>query len=246
MAFEWVTTTALGGVDQHFRVGIALQTCPAISFACMRFPSRDNIPSESTIEILTNHFILQGLGNPTAWIISPTRNEETALGYDAAIQRAKLAVIQYKRVDSLNSDNSLSVSINTDQHETLLTNFGPLRSPYVFYCFSVYRNYAEIDADFMRIGAPQFFRSSTFFSAHDVPIGSSRVRLFRDGTLKPYRRGQSYLDPIRYCPGPVFIRAFRACILGEAGSYILEAERDSDSLVGSGASGLNFLHWPIF
>ncbi len=89
----------------------------------MPLPRRTNIPSKSTIEVLSNHFILHLLSQPAAWILCPTRNEEKVLGYDAHLRNVKLAIIQYKRIQRINKHRSVSVSIDVAPHQTLQRKF---------------------------------------------------------------------------------------------------------------------------
>lgn len=61
------------------------------------FPNKTQVPSESTIEQLSNHQILNNVDPLRSWMFVPTRNEEDLLGYDASLQGYKALVIQYKR-----------------------------------------------------------------------------------------------------------------------------------------------------
>jgi hypothetical protein len=188
----------------------------------MLFPHGGTIPSEGTVEVLTNHFILQELKDPSAYIFCPTRNEEVDLGFDARLQGSKLAVIQYKRVRSLNKDGSVSVAIDVDQHKTLRSKFPRSTRPYVFYCFSSYPDYASIHNDFVKMGMPPtrlrshlFFWQSLLFDAWDIPVGSTLVKFSNAGTLKAQIGHSPRSGPIPYHRGPVFVKGFISCQLGE-------------------------------
>ncbi len=191
----------------------------------MPFPSWSKIPSESTIEVLTNHFILQELKNPSAYIFCPTRNEEKALAFDAHLQGSKLALIQYKGVERFNNDGSVSVPINVRQHRTLRRKFSRSAHPYVFYCFSTYPNYKIMHNDFVT-GAGfsaiseshVFFWRSLLFDAWELPLGSNRVKLLNDDTLIACVGKRPHPKPIRFFSGPAFVQGFVDCWLGELGN----------------------------
>jgi hypothetical protein len=211
----------------------------------MALPRRTNIPSESTIEVLSNHFILHLLSQPAAWILCPTRNEEKVLGYDAHLRNVKLAIIQYKRIQRINRDKSISISIDVVQHKTLRQRFRRLNQPYLFYSFSKYTNYQVLDDDFVKHGAPFFFNHSLFFDAWDVPVGTTSLRLYASGTLKAYARHQPYSSPIPYYLGPEFINLFGACRLGERGSLVTEDAGTNDSGEQNGNPRVSVLHWAL-
>lgn len=237
---RWETTRYR---ETFFKRKIVLWPRRVVVFASMFYPKPANIPSESTIEVLTNHFILHSLNDPSAWIVCPTRNEEKLFGYDASIQHSKLAIIQYKRVRHFYSNNEFTVSLNAKQHNTLLTNFRRLRNPYVFYCFSRYRDYARISDDFARVGAPFFFQHSLFVNAHDILINSTSVKLFANGLLKA-RLGGKY-RPINYMSGPQFIREVKNCTLGESGATLLESRLDLNNITQRGVRRPSVLNYPM-
>jgi hypothetical protein len=147
-----------------------------------RFPT-DTIPSESTIEQMTNYCLLRELGIPSAWIYVPTRNDELTLGFDASIQNTKLIIIQYKRLKQ--SGKSHRINLNVSQHLTLLKKFPvnskfPLIKPYVFYAFSRCKNYEEVDNAFQtsridNLNYLEFLKKCTFFDAHDINQGHVTV-----------------------------------------------------------------------
>ncbi|MGH9460506.1 MAG: hypothetical protein ACRD1X_04780, partial [Vicinamibacteria bacterium] len=64
----------------------------------MRFPNSQGVPSEATIEQLSNHHILNLLSPYGAWFFAPTRREERDLAYDASLQGYKALILQYKRL----------------------------------------------------------------------------------------------------------------------------------------------------
>ncbi len=140
-------------------------------------PKKSEIPSESTIEPLTNLFIMQSLSHLSAWILCPTRYQENSLGYDGAIRNTKFAVIQYKRIKRVNK-NSLSIEIDEDQLKTLKNNFKKLSKPTAFYCFSFFKQIKDIELTFDS-SLPRFnpsFYSSIFFNALELPLGCSSVK----------------------------------------------------------------------
>jgi hypothetical protein len=100
----------------------------------MSIPNGQAIPSERTIEILSNHHMLVDLNDPKAWFFVPTQREEVVRGYDASLQNSKLIVFQYKRV--YQNRASLRIKIDRNQHNTLTSRFKRIGNiEYVFYGF---------------------------------------------------------------------------------------------------------------
>lgn len=135
-------------------------------------PLPNETPCEHTVEVLSNHYLLHHLNSASAWLFCPTTNQEHVLGFDAATQHGKLVVIQYKRTRR-NDDGTLQIAIDSVQHSTLRTNFPPAKTPYVFYGFSTYREYDELDADYLTVGGPYFFRRMRFVDVHSLPDNCS-------------------------------------------------------------------------
>ncbi|MDC8640085.1 hypothetical protein JH314_07320 [Xanthomonas campestris] len=95
------------------------------------------IPSERTIESISNHSIVEilnfGKGAPPyAWCFVPSQVEEAKLGYDVSLEGKKQVVVQYKAMRS-----SGSFTFDFDQLWLLLVNFPKADFPYVFLSGSI-------------------------------------------------------------------------------------------------------------
>jgi hypothetical protein len=192
----------------------------------MMLPNFEGIPSEATIESLTNHHILLCLNEPKAWILTPTRREEKNFGYDGSLSGTKVAVIQYKRLARMRKGEWISVRISRPQHEVLRANFEGFQPPCAFYAFSNYQAYKDINDDYLKLGSPEFFRHTIFFDMCNLPIGVQTVRLYSDGKLRPARGNSQSID---YWTGPEFIEQFKADKLGLA----WDSEQDAGLLLGA-------------
>lgn len=140
----------------------------------MPHPLSGLVPSEGTIEQLSNHFLLNQIGPESAWFYIPTKNEERKLGYDASLQANKLLVIQYKRLRP-NKSGGGSIKINLRQHRTLIRKFPPQPNPYVFYAFSIFRDYAALSLPFSLNQGHRFGCSMIFVDAHSIPTGATSI-----------------------------------------------------------------------
>ena len=97
----------------------------------MPHPYWAKIPSEHSIEVMTNHCLLDALGNPHAWMFCPTTNEEVERGFDAAIQGMKSLVIQYKALHYVYASGALHVKAPALQRIALNVECPPIGRPYV-------------------------------------------------------------------------------------------------------------------
>jgi hypothetical protein len=194
----------------------------------MPIPNNTVVPSERTIENLSNHHILLDLQDPKAWFFVPTQKEELVRGYDASLQNAKLLVFQYKRV-YLNK-SSLRIEIDTNQHNTLSTRFKKLvNCQYVFYGFSTYKNYQEISTDYSSAPPVQFIDKMIFVDAHQIPIGCKSVNYSSSFGVKPSVGHRKYAAQIPHISGPTMINRIKGCTAGlKNGTLreILEQEGD--------------------
>ncbi|XQA73520.1 hypothetical protein ACM9XA_19040 [Xanthomonas sacchari] len=141
-------------------------------------PIGPKVPSESTIEQMSNHHILMELGAFESWFFVPDKREEKWLGYDAFLQGYKTLVIQYKKlIPSSSSWPGGSISIKTAQHKTLLKKFpkATTKIPYAFYGFALHHSYADIMSQ-MRVGGGRhigmFF---VYVNIHDVVVPKSKA-----------------------------------------------------------------------
>jgi hypothetical protein len=156
----------------------------------MHTPLPHHVPSEQTIEVLSDHFLLDRLNSPSAWIFCPTKVQEQTLGYDGSLQNGKLLLIQYKRVH-VNRSGSLNVRISAAQHGTLRANFPRGTSRYVFYGFSIYPTYHDLDADYRIANSPHFFENMRFVELYDLPANCSSITYSTQQSARPMVNGQS-------------------------------------------------------
>ncbi len=141
----------------------------------IKFPE-NTIPSELTVEVLTNHLLLSKINKPSAWIFVPTRREEKKIGYDASLQNIKVAVIQYKRLTVAVPDSgAYRIKINENQHTDLLKNFPKVNMEYVFYAFSLCQTYEKINDCFTSKTSWDFLKQCVFINAHDLPLNSKTI-----------------------------------------------------------------------
>jgi hypothetical protein len=204
------------------------------------FPKSDQTPSERTIESLANHFILSQLNEPKAWMISPTGNEERTLGYDSAIRRAKLVVIQYKRVKT--RVEGLSVSLNASQHVQLTKVFPKRPSPYVFFAFGSFRSYRDLDQEFLTKGSPLPFEAIQFVDAHSVPAGTTTLQYDPPGMVVPVANGQAGAAVSNVWEGPDLVRQIKTCLLGDIRDL---RERVAQLERAESVTSLNMLLWAL-
>src|SRR5690606_34644254 len=94
-------------------------------------PSLSKKPSERTIEVLANHFLLHGINKARCWLFCPSTNEEFTHGFDGSAQNVKTIILQYKAV-TYASPTVVSVPIDLAQLGTLLANFPKAHWPYAF------------------------------------------------------------------------------------------------------------------
>lgn len=178
----------------------------------MYSPISTKIPSEKTVEINCNRFILNGLGSD-AWVYGPTLREELKLGYDASVQNLKKYVlIQYKRLSKVNKQKgTTNIGIDTKQLQTLNRNFiaNPQSPEFVFYCFSTEKEYSKLNMS-------NFFDSCLFVSAMSLnkiqlkPNQKSFSLKFEYAT-----RTLSYnKNPISYLVGSRFLASIKSCKIG--------------------------------
>lgn len=195
------------------------------------YPNFNNVPSESTVEYLSNHFIINNL-SPKAWLIVPTRNEEKSLGYDGEIVNNKLAFVQYKRVE-VKTSGFLTITFNRQQHETLVKNFPAKNTPYVFYAFNLNENNFNIKRDFDKATSHfknDFFSKTIFLDIHDLVHNKQKefsIRFHPD--LKKF--GQSnihnFWNGSIFWNGPSFINQYQNC---QVGILIKKIEENNVSL----------------
>jgi hypothetical protein len=211
-------------------------------------PKWSEIPSEATISTLSNHHILCLLRSPHAWIIAPTTNQERAFGYDASIQSLKLAFIQYKRLSRINKDGSVSVSINPEQHKTLLSKYPKLSTPYVFYAFSMHKTYQSVADDYEKYGAPRFMESMGFLDVHKIPKIPTEVSTLRSvasGKVKAYIGKGQYSSPQPLIRGYQFVSGFQICQFGARAEAVTEATSEFNLDERGLGNNMHCLIWKI-
>jgi hypothetical protein len=148
----------------------------------MRTPTPHQIPSESTVEQLANHHLLNLISPYGTYFFVPTRREERRLAYDASLQGRKALVIQYKRLH-LTWREVPFIKIARRQLSDLVTNFPKGRSPYVFYAFSVVPSYGGLDALFNAGYGRGFGRHVYFVDAHAIPPATTMLLAGPSGML---------------------------------------------------------------
>jgi hypothetical protein len=138
-------------------------------------PVPGEVPSEATIEQIANHQLLNIIGPYSTWFFVPTRHQERHLGYDASLSGQKALVIQYKRLSLRRAPGTGSIKLSPRQHSTLLANFPPGPSPYVFYGFSLVRSYADLGARFSRGAGWLMGLETIFVDVHTIAAGIKRM-----------------------------------------------------------------------
>ena len=211
----------------------------------MLLPNFHNIPSESTIECLSNHYILQFLNQPAAWMLTPTRRQEKGLGYDAWLSNTKVVVIQYKRVKYIYTNGDILIKINHSQHSDLQRNFRSSHKPHAFYAFSDYSDYQDINHDYLTSGSPRFFDHTIFFDIHSLSKSDTSVQLCRTGVLRAKQSKNYYSQPITYWKGPDFVDQIAKCNLGRFSSAASELTDELVEDVENGKVRINFLFWKL-
>jgi prepilin-type processing-associated H-X9-DG protein len=175
-------------------------------------PQPNDVPSEQTIEVLSDHFILEGLQIPTAWMFCPTRVQEQRLGYDGSLQNGKILIIQYKRV-IVNQGVSVRVDIDQVQMNTLLANFPQGTFPYVFYGFSTYRDYGQLDAGFRAAGGQQFFANMLFVDLHVLPANCNSLTYSPQNGVQPNINGIAQ-PAVAFINGDQLVNGLDKCTTG--------------------------------
>ena len=139
----------------------------------MHLPTYSKSPSESTIEQLSNHHLLNLFDPCSSWFFVPTKREEKLLGYDASLQEYKALIIQYKAFHPNTKKTGGSININTAQHKQLLANFPNCGIPYAFYAFSVIPDYKMLSSYYSsKSGCCNFSDNMVFIDIHDIPVGT--------------------------------------------------------------------------
>ena len=144
----------------------------------LTIPVGPKVPSESTIEQMSNHHILMELGPFESWFFVPDKREEKGLGYDASLQGYKALVIQYKKlIPSSTSWPGGSIKIKTAQHKTLLTNFPKAKThiPYAFYGFALHHSYADIMSHMSLGGGRHIGMFFVYVDIHDVVVPKTKA-----------------------------------------------------------------------
>ena len=210
-------------------------------------PSLSKVPSEHTIEVLANHYLLNGISRARCWLFCPSTNEELLLGYDASAQNLKSLLIQYKAL-TYKSATSASIALDQIQHATLLANFPAKSWPYVFYGFCTHRTYAELDAGYKSPKAPEFFDNCLFIDAHSLPAGTSRLRYsFTANQVLPIVSNKA-TNSVPFIRGRELICGISSCSIGdrkEPGKRFSRVEHQEIHGRNERISGISVLKVPI-
>jgi len=202
----------------------------------MPIPNRTSVPSERTIENLSNHHILVDLQDPKAWFFVPTQIEELVRGYDASLQNAKLLVIQYKRV--YRNKSSLRIKIDSNQHNTLTKRFKKLGNyQYVYYGFSTYKAYHEISSDYSSAPPVKFMDKFIFFNAHQIPRGSKSVNYSSSSGVRPSIGNRKYGRTIPHISGRTMINQIKGCTVGLKDNALQESLEQESNYISKKRKG---------
>jgi hypothetical protein len=140
----------------------------------MPSPVPSKIPSEATVEQLSNHHLLMAISPFDGWFYVPTRPEEKLCGFDASLQNSKCLVIQYKRLTAT-SKSKYAIKINPPQLNTLKSTYPKACSPYVLYAFSTLPSYAALSSLFASGAGSCFGANMCFVDAHDIAPGTLKL-----------------------------------------------------------------------
>jgi hypothetical protein len=144
-------------------------------------------------------------------VFCPTQREEKNLGYDAALQNAKLLIIQYKRI-RLNKKN-VAIEIDKEQHEYLVSTCPPFATDYVFYAFSEFRTYRDFNTAIQSGGDLEVLHGCVFVSAHEIS-GANRTINWSENGLREAIGHRSYSAPLSAMRGDVLLDSFFRCEVG--------------------------------
>jgi len=172
-------------------------------------PNPSKVPSESTVEQLSNHQLLMILGAYSAWFYVPTRREEPRLGYDASLQDHKLLVVQYKAFHPWQIPETGSFKLEQKQHNKLMQIYPRRNKPYVFYAVCIVRNYRDLGAYFLNGCGNVFGQRVLFIDAHAIPRKATSVSL----------QGQDSIS-YRGANGNVSIKSVPRNLLSVAGDFL--------------------------
>jgi len=202
----------------------------------LAYPSGSSIPSESTVESLNNHFILNNI-HYKSWIICTTTNEEKVLSFDSGVVGMKAAFFQYKRIKKINTDGSLSFEINMVQHKNLLLNFPKSNTPYTFYVINLNRSNDSIQEDFGDIETTShrdnvYFHQTLFIDIHNIPLVKNGQKSMTINISKYSIVSYKSSSNIAFLLGPDFIENFKKCT---AGLLIKEGTAIMDEATGKGS-----------
>lgn len=162
-------------------------------------------PTENTLTINIVHEILQWklLFFEEAVALSPTRKEEKELGYDIALDWAKLYTLQFKQFNrnatgpiilkgTRTTGDFLKYEIRKEQHQKLCDNY-PIRGMAFFVIPFAKR----------RDALPGLLPNTVFIDVHDIPVGTTKLSLPKHGLSifsTPLRyRMRRVKGPVYYC-----------------------------------------------
>ncbi len=180
----------------------------------MPFPNPVNIPSEHTIENLSNHFLLKCLNNPKAWIFCPTPFEEKTIGYDASIQKHKIILIQYKRLEYIYATGDIKIKINPAQRVTFAAQAEGIPTDAAYYSCCVLPSYSTVSANFLAAPPQTYFNHCVFFKESDLPLGTTFISGNLAAGFDACGFGGVRLGYVPHITGPAFCANIRACRIG--------------------------------
>ncbi|SOD27652.1 hypothetical protein SAMN05518800_3216 [Variovorax sp. YR752] len=174
-------------------------------------PLGAKIPSEHSVENLSNHFILEALAQPKAWLYCPTPAEEKTRGYDAKLKNHKVILIQYKALKYLYANGDVKIAIDPIQLGVLqAAAFGKCNT--AFYGFCVLPSYNALDANFLAAPPQTFFSKCLFVDAMTIP----NLTEFLRGNLGGFvaRNAAGPIAPVATITGPQLCAGIKACSIG--------------------------------
>lgn len=171
-------------------------------------------PSEQTIVVNSNHFLLNEIGSPKAWIICCTTNQEAALGWDASLRDFKDLYVQYKAIVYAYK-GSPNVRINIDPGQRgVLNAFAAAFGAPAYYGVCDYQTYAAIGGHFAGAPPAVYFQHCAYFNEKDLPVGTTHVRGCNAAGWQAHGAGGIPLGPAPFLNGQDFAKEIRICNIG--------------------------------
>jgi len=171
-------------------------------------------PSEQTIVVNSNHFLLNEIGSPKGWIICCTTNQEAALGWDASLEGFKDLYVQYKGI-AYAYVGSADVRVNISPGQRgVLNAFAAAHGAPAYYGVCDYQTYGAIGGDFFLAPPAVFFHHCAYVNEKDLPIGTTYLRGNNGAGWQAHGVGGVPLGGVPFLDGPAFAQEVRICNIG--------------------------------